>query len=62
VLALPTDTAELDLAAWSVRNSRTGVVLILARIPARLLALMQGGGIFPLMEDEGPIAPQSSAV
>jgi 3-isopropylmalate/(R)-2-methylmalate dehydratase small subunit len=52
------DTAELDLAAWSVRNTRSGVVLEPLPIPERLLSLMQGGGIFPLMEKEGLIAPR----
>ena len=53
------DTAELDLAAWTVRNARTGAVLAPQRIPERLLALMRGGGIYPLMEREGLIAPKA---
>ena len=52
------DAAELDLAAWTVRNARTGAVLTPLPIPERLLALMQGGGIYPAMEKEGLIAPR----
>ena len=55
------DTAELDLATWRVRNLRSGATLIPAAIPERLLALMQSGGIFPLMEKEGLIAPRPRA-
>jgi 3-isopropylmalate/(R)-2-methylmalate dehydratase small subunit len=56
------DTAEIDLAAWRVRNARTGAVLAPAPIPERLLTLMQGGGIYPMMEREGLIAPRRPAV
>lgn len=53
------DTAELELdAGWSVRNPRTGATLTPAHVPDRLLKLMRGGGIFPLMEAEGLIAPR----
>lgn len=53
------DAAELDLdAGWTVRNARTGAVLAPLRIPERLLRLMRGGGIFPLLEAEGLIAPR----
>jgi len=52
------DTAELDLDGWSVRNARSGAVLNPLPIPERLLSLMRGGGIFPLMEKEGLIAPR----
>jgi 3-isopropylmalate/(R)-2-methylmalate dehydratase small subunit len=52
------DTAELDLDGWRVRNARSGAVLKLLPIPERLLSLMRGGGIFPLMEKEGLIAPR----
>jgi 3-isopropylmalate/(R)-2-methylmalate dehydratase small subunit len=50
------DTAELDIDAWSVRNARTGGSLKPLPIPERLLSLMLGGGIYPLMEKEGLIA------
>ena len=52
------DRAELDLDAWRVRNARSGAVLTPSSIPERLLSLMRGGGIFPLMEKEGLIAPK----
>jgi 3-isopropylmalate/(R)-2-methylmalate dehydratase small subunit len=52
------DMAALDLDAWTVRNERTGAVLKPPPIPERLLSLMRGGGIFPLMEKEGLIAPK----
>ena len=52
------DMAELDLDGWSVRNARSGLVLKPLPIPERLLSLMRGGGIFPLMEKEGLIAPR----
>jgi 3-isopropylmalate/(R)-2-methylmalate dehydratase small subunit len=52
------DLAELDLDDWSVRNTRSGAVLKPLPIPERLLSLMCGGGIFPLMEKEGLIAPR----
>jgi len=52
------DTAELDLEGWSVRNARSGAVLKPLPIPERLLSLMRSGGIFPLMEKEGLIAPR----
>jgi 3-isopropylmalate/(R)-2-methylmalate dehydratase small subunit len=55
------DTAELDLDAWAVRNQRSGAVLPVPPIPERLLGLMCGGGIFPLMEKEGLIAPRIRA-
>ena len=51
------DTAELALDAWTVRNARTGVQLKPLPVPARLLKLMQEGGIIPLLEAEGLIAP-----
>lgn len=55
------DTAELDPDAWTVRNQRSGAVLAVPPIPERLLGLMRGGGIFPLMEKEGLIAPRIRA-
>ena len=54
------DTAELDLDGWSVRNARTGEMLTPLPIPERLLSLMTGGGIYPLLEAEGLIAPREA--
>jgi 3-isopropylmalate/(R)-2-methylmalate dehydratase small subunit len=53
------DEAQLDLDAWTVRNKRTGGPLTPLRFPDRLLKLMRGGGIFPLLEAEGLIAPRA---
>jgi 3-isopropylmalate/(R)-2-methylmalate dehydratase small subunit len=53
------DTAELDLDAWTLRNPRTGARLTPLAIPDRLLSLMRNGGIFPLLEKEGLIAPKA---
>ena len=53
-------TAEVSLADWSVRNRDTGAVLHATPIPERLLSLMTSGGIYPLLEAEGLIAPKST--
>jgi 3-isopropylmalate/(R)-2-methylmalate dehydratase small subunit len=50
------DTAELDLDGWTVRNRRTGSVLKPPPVPEKLMSLMRGGGIFPVLEDQGLIA------
>jgi len=52
------DRASLDLDGWKVTNLRTGASLVPLAIPERLLGLMRGGGIFPLLEKEGLIAPK----
>ena len=51
-------TAEISLDDWSVRNRETGAVVAIKPLPERLLSLMTGGGIFPLLEAEGLIAPR----
>ena len=53
-------TAEISLDDWSVRNRETGAVVAIKPLPERLLSLMTGGGIFPLLEAEGLIAPRST--
>ena len=53
--------AEISLADWSVQNRDTGAVLHATPIPERLLSLMTSGGIYPLLEAEGLIAPKSTA-
>lgn len=55
------DEAEISMADASVRNVRTGEVLVGLPIPDALMSLMQGGGIFPLLESEGLIGPAPSA-
>jgi 3-isopropylmalate/(R)-2-methylmalate dehydratase small subunit len=50
------DTAEFDVDAWSVANARTGQRLRVSPVPEQLLAMMLGGGIYPVLEREGLIA------
>jgi 3-isopropylmalate/(R)-2-methylmalate dehydratase small subunit len=52
------DPAELSIAEWTVRNSRTGQMLQVTPVPDMLLSLMTGGGILPVMERKGLIAPR----
>jgi 3-isopropylmalate/(R)-2-methylmalate dehydratase small subunit len=51
-------TAEVLLTDFTVRNTVTGTVLKALPIPANLLALMRGGGIYPVLEKQGLIAPK----
>jgi 3-isopropylmalate/(R)-2-methylmalate dehydratase small subunit len=51
------DVAEFSIEEWTVRNPRTGLVLAPLAIPERLLGLMLGNGIIPMLESEGLIAP-----
>lgn len=53
-------TAEISIGDWTVRNQQTGAVLTVRPVPERLLSLMAGGGIFPILEAEGLIAPRSA--
>jgi 3-isopropylmalate/(R)-2-methylmalate dehydratase small subunit len=55
------DIAELAMEKGEVRNRRTGTALTGMPIPPALLSLMQGGGIFPLLESEGLIGPAPEA-
>jgi 3-isopropylmalate/(R)-2-methylmalate dehydratase small subunit len=50
-------TAEVNLADFTVRNPATGAVLKALPVPENLLTLMRGGGIYPVLEREGLIAP-----
>lgn len=50
-------TAEVSLEDFTVRNRTTGRILQAARVPERLVQLMVGGGVFPLLESEGLIGP-----
>jgi 3-isopropylmalate/(R)-2-methylmalate dehydratase small subunit len=54
-------TAEVRLADFTVRNVSTGQVLQALPIPENLLALMLGGGIYPVLEAQGLIAPRARA-
>jgi 3-isopropylmalate/(R)-2-methylmalate dehydratase small subunit len=55
------DTAELSIESWQVRNPRTGATLAVMPVPEMLLSVMQDGGILPLLEKRGLIAPRASA-
>ena len=50
------DTAEVDIDAWTVRNPRSGQTLKVTPVPPQLLAMMLGGGIYPVLAREGLIA------
>jgi len=50
------DVAELSIGDWRVRNARSGAVLAVTPVPAQLLTIMRGGGIYPLMAAKGLIA------
>jgi 3-isopropylmalate/(R)-2-methylmalate dehydratase small subunit len=52
-------TAEVLLADFTVRNTATDKVLKALPVPANLLALMRGGGIYPVLEKQGLIAPKA---
>ena len=51
-------TAEFSLAELTVRNRETGAVHQALPIPSKLLDIMIGGGLFPIMEARGLIAPE----
>jgi 3-isopropylmalate/(R)-2-methylmalate dehydratase small subunit len=51
-------TAEFSLADFTVRNRETGALLKALPIPGKLLDIMMGGGLFPVMEARGLIAPE----
>jgi 3-isopropylmalate/(R)-2-methylmalate dehydratase small subunit len=53
------DVAEVDFEAAVVRNVTRGVTLNGRRTPPRLLDLLKAGGIYPLLEKEGLIAPKA---
>jgi 3-isopropylmalate/(R)-2-methylmalate dehydratase small subunit len=51
------DVAELSLQHWTLTNRRTGAMLKPVAVPAPLLAMMREGGVLPILEAEGLIAP-----
>jgi 3-isopropylmalate/(R)-2-methylmalate dehydratase small subunit len=55
------DVAELLIDEWVVRNARTGTRLKPLPVPKKFLDMMRGGGIFPMLEAEGLIAPLKTA-
>jgi 3-isopropylmalate/(R)-2-methylmalate dehydratase small subunit len=53
------EIAEISLADFTVTNRNSGKRLTAAPIPDNLLSLMRGGGIYPVLEREGLIAPKA---
>ena len=53
------DVAEVDFAGGTVRNATSGKALNAKTLPAKLLDLLQAGGIYPLLELQGIIEPQT---
>lgn len=51
------DVAEIRMQSWTVINQRTGAMLDATPIPTRLLEMMQGGGVYPILVEKGLIAP-----
>jgi len=51
------DIAEVDVAQAIVKNVTHGTKLTGKPMPPKLLVLVQAGGIYPLLEKEGLIAP-----
>ena len=52
------DQAEIDFASGSVTNVSRGKSRAGRTIPGELLRIVEAGGIFPLLEREGLIAPR----
>ncbi|MDB5926862.1 MAG: 3-isopropylmalate dehydratase small subunit [Betaproteobacteria bacterium] len=53
------DIAEVDFESGAVKNLRRGQILPARTIPPQLLKIVEAGGIFPLLEQEGLIAPKA---
>jgi len=53
------DIAEIDVEGAMVKNVTRGTSLTGKPMPPKLLALVKAGGIYPLLEKEGLIAPRS---
>lgn len=53
------DIAEVDFDAATVRNATRDRTLQARALPRELLDLVKAGGIYPLLEKEGLIAPRS---
>ena len=54
-------TAEIAIENWTVRNRDTGATLPVKPVPDQLLSLMTSGGIYPLLEKQGLIAPKQAS-
>lgn len=55
------DAIEVSLDTWKARNPRTGQELDVVPVPEMPLSLMLEGGIVPMLEKRGLIAPASAA-
>jgi len=55
------DMAEVDVIAARVRNLSKGIELVAKPLPGPLLAIVNAGGIYPLLEKEGSIAPRAAS-
>jgi 3-isopropylmalate/(R)-2-methylmalate dehydratase small subunit len=53
------DVAEVDFDSGIVKNASTGASLPARKIPPQLLDIVNAGGIFALLEQEGSIAPRA---
>ena len=53
------EVAEVDFDTGSVRNATTNKALNGVCLPPKLLDLLKAGGIYPLLEKEGLIAPRA---
>jgi len=53
--------AEITIESWTVRSRDTGAVLPIQPVPDQLLSLMTSGGIYPLLEKQGLIAPKQAS-
>lgn len=55
------EVAEVDFETGCVRNATQGTELRATPLPAKLLDLLKAGGVYPLLEREGIIAPLARA-
>ena len=53
------EVAQVDFTDGKVRNVTSGKSLNAKVLPAKLLDLLQAGGIYPLLEQQGIIEPQT---
>jgi hypothetical protein len=56
------DVADVSFAEYTVRNQRTGAALKAEPLSEAMKRLMEAGGLFPLLESEGYLAPNDAPV
>jgi 3-isopropylmalate/(R)-2-methylmalate dehydratase small subunit len=54
------DVADVDFDSATISNVAKGTSRSMRQIPPPLLRIIEAGGIFPLLEREGAIAPRSA--